>query len=56
MGMSLFFAKKGYYPSLQVQMTHKLISIPAKKFVANLMVIEIKRFDHKTKVKARLER
>ena len=56
MDMLLFFVNKGYYPSLQVQMTYKLISIPAEKFVADLTVMKIKRFDHKKKIKARLER
>jgi len=37
-------------------MTYKLISIPAEKFVADLTVMKIKRFDHKKKIKARLER
>ena len=37
MGMSSFFTNKGYHPSLQVQTMHELASIPAEKFVIDLM-------------------
>jgi len=36
MGMSLFFANKSYYPSLQVQTTCEITFSLAKTFVANL--------------------
>jgi len=35
-GISPFFANKGYHPSLQVQLTHKVTSQPAETFVVNL--------------------
>jgi len=35
-GLFLFFANKGYYPSLQVQTAHELSLQSAKKFIADL--------------------
>jgi len=53
--MSSFFANKGYYPSLQVQITREPVSIPAKKFVADLTDTHTRLKQAIVKVQARYQ-